>query len=461
MIQTEIKKLDEALNEAITIAGNKQIPQLFSITEMIDYIDPFLFFDQAKHIEGNRVFWASSAENFYLVGAGEAFDICSSVDRFDQTEAKFKAMLAESLIYNSYRVPGTGPIAIGGFSFDPEKEKTRMWQQFPASQFRVPAYLLTIVDGVTYLTINTVVRPEDHQKQMEFNIAKNKKMLLANNTSLPEGPVINSKIEIDPVGWKELVRRATNDIKEEKADKIVLAREMRVTFEKKANISPILSKLTKAQTNSYIFAFENSDSCFLGATPERLVRVEDQHLLSTCLAGTAPRGKNKEEDYQIGLDLLRDVKNREEHEFVVKMIRDAVTACCIDVDVPSQPVLYPLKNLQHLYTPVKARLKSEYTIIDVVKRLHPTPALGGLPKVKSLEYIRENEELDRGWYGAPIGWLDAYKNGEFAVAIRSALIQGTEASLFSGCGVVKDSDPEAEYQETNIKFTPMLSVLGG
>ena len=96
-----------------------------------------------------------------------------------------------------------------------------------------------------------------------------------------------------------------------------------------------------------------------------------------------------------------------------------------------------------------------------MKRLHPTPALGGYPKEKSLAFIREHEQLDRGWYGAPIGWIDANENGEFAVAIRSALIQGDEASLFAGCGVVKDSDPEAEYQETNIKFKPMLSVLGG
>ncbi|WP_226035852.1 isochorismate synthase [Aquibacillus saliphilus] len=461
MIQTEIKKLDEALSEAITIAKNKQTPQLFSITEMIDDIDPFLFFEQAKHIEGDRVFWASTSENFFLVGAGEAFDIRATTDRFEQTEAQFKLMLQDALIFNSYRVPGTGPIAIGGFSFDPKKEKTILWEKFHDSQFRVPAYLLTIEDGATYLTINTMVRAEDHQRQLEYSIDQHKNILLDSNATLPDGPVITNKTELDPLGWKELVGQATSHIKEEKVDKIVLAREMRVHFEKKATLSPILSKLINTQTNSYVFSFENDDDCFLGATPERLVRVENQQLLSTCLAGTAPRGNNELEDTQIGLELINDVKNREEHEFVVKMIRDAVTACCWDVDVPKEPVLYPLKHLQHLYTPVKAKLKKEYSIIDVVKRLHPTPALGGLPKDKSLLYIREYEKLDRGWYGAPIGWMDAYKNGEFAVAIRSALIQGTEASLFSGCGVVKESDPEAEYQETNIKFTPMLSVLGG
>ncbi len=133
--------------------------------------------------------------------------------------------------------------------------------------------------------------------------------------------------------------------------------------------------------------------------------------------------------------------------------------CCDAVYVPDKPVIHPFKNLQHLYTPVTARLQKGYSIFDIIEKLHPTPALGGVPREKSMTYIREHEQLDRGWYGAPVGWMDSNRNGEFAVAIRSGLVQGNIVSLFAGCGVVRDSDPEAEYEETKIKFRPMLSVL--
>ncbi|WP_407271929.1 isochorismate synthase MenF [Radiobacillus sp. PE A8.2] len=463
MIQTEVMPLNRALHDSIIIADQRQTPQLLSITEIIDTIDPFVFFEQAKLMEGNRFFWTSSSDDFYLVGAGDAKQMTvEKSNRFSLIEQQWQEIIADTIIYNPFEVPGTGPIAFGGFSFDPSKQQTHLWSKFKASQFRVPSYLLTIHEGQCYLTVNVIVRAEDHPKQLQYEIEKDKQLLLCKDTTvkMPDSPSVSSKKEIAPLQWKELVKEATKFIHEGNADKIVLAREMQVTFADAANLTPILYQLTRLQSNSFIFAYENGTDCFLGASPERLVRVQDKQLLSTCLAGTAPRGETQNEDHLIGLDLLNDEKNRAEHQFVVEMIQKAVEECCVDVDVPEKPVLYPLKNLQHLYTPVKGHIKANYSIIDVVSRLHPTPALGGLPRDKSLAFIREKELMDRGWYGAPIGWMGTQQNGEFAVAIRSALIKGKQASLFSGCGVVKDSDPEAEYQETNIKFAPMLSVLG-
>ena len=128
---------------------------------------------------------------------------------------------------------------------------------------------------------------------------------------------------------------------------------------------------------------------------------------------------------------------------------------------PSSFLILKTRDIQHLYTPVTGKAKKDTSLLLLVDRLHPTPALGGLPKEKAVEKIREVEELDRGFYGAPLGWVDYKGNGEFAVSIRSGLIQGDEASLFAGCGVVEDSNPESEYIETKIKFRPMLTALGG
>jgi menaquinone-specific isochorismate synthase len=120
-----------------------------------------------------------------------------------------------------------------------------------------------------------------------------------------------------------------------------------------------------------------------------------------------------------------------------------------------------IRDIQHLYTPVIGKCHQDTSLLLLVERLHPTPALGGLPKMGAVEKIRQVEDLDRGFYSAPLGWVDYNGDGEFAVSIRSGLIQGKEASLFAGCGVVADSDAESEYLETGLKFRPMLRAIGG
>lgn len=143
------------------------------------------------------------------------------------------------------------------------------------------------------------------------------------------------------------------------------------------------------------------------------------------------------------------------------MIRQAMEMVGTEVELPEGPQLLKLRDIQHLYTPVIAAASKEGSLLAIIEKLHPTPALGGVPTEKAIEVIRGLEILDRGLYGSPIGWLDYQGNGDFAVALRSGLIQGNEASIFAGCGVVKDSEVESEFQETKIKFRPMLSALGG
>lgn len=460
MIETKEALLESVLETAITRARIKNGVQLVSFTKNILETSPLIFFEAGKTFK-NRTFWTSTSEDFYLVGIGSVYQIKANKNRFQKTEDQWYGLLADAIIHNPYQMPGTGLLALGGMAFDPRKNKTELWKNFNHSTFTIPEYMLTKDGNSHYLTVNKHVGQDDDPEQLADEIKKTEIKLLYSGKSLPNGIGIRAKREIAPDQWKDIVQCATDDIKKNKAEKIVLAREIRLKLTKEAEIAAILEKLIATQTNSYVFALEHGKDCFAGATPERLVKLENQHLLSTCLAGTAPKGKTKKDDERLRHELLHDEKNRKEHYFVVKMIKDAIQSYCTDIEIPDQPVVYSLKNLHHLYTPVTARLREGYSIFDIIAQLHPTPALGGVPREKSLQFIRDHELLDRGWYGAPVGWLDSNRNGEFAVAIRSGLFQGDEASLFAGCGVVKDSDPEMEYEETNIKFLPMLSVLEG
>jgi menaquinone-specific isochorismate synthase len=143
------------------------------------------------------------------------------------------------------------------------------------------------------------------------------------------------------------------------------------------------------------------------------------------------------------------------------MIKQLMDKVCLDVHSPSQPSLYKAKYIQHLYTPVVGRSNGRFTLLRMVENFHPTPALGGYPREYALPLIRNTENFDRGWYASPVGWMDHLGQGEFSVGIRSALLQGNEAYLYAGCGIVNASDPLNEYKETQIKFRTMLSVLGG
>ncbi|RYG74518.1 isochorismate synthase [Lentibacillus lipolyticus] len=462
MIEVKSKSFESLLSEAITKAKtNNHNVQLISVTEEIKEMDPVHFFASSGKLAMDRVFWTSTAEQFAIAGVGSAWKMDAEENPTEIIETCWQQLLDEAIVHNPFKKPGTGLVALGGMSFDSSVRKSALWNNFSHCSFQVPIFLLTKSDSRYFLTVNLQVRADDNVNELNRWVEQTKEIVMNSKERLPDSPGVRMQQEIAPEQWKDMVKHAADTIKAQDAEKIVLARELRVTLKQDASVATILKNLQAAQPDSYVFAVERDGDCFVGASPERLVKQDNEQLFSVCLAGTAPRGKTDTEDYDIAQQLLHDDKNRSEHDFVVKMIRQSMEACCHAVYVPEKPVIRPLKNLQHLYTPVTARLRKGYSIFDIMEKLHPTPALGGVPKGKSMTYIREHEQLDRGWYGAPVGWLDSNRNGDFAVAIRSGLVRGDKVSLFAGCGVVRDSDPEAEYEETKIKFRPMLSVLEG
>jgi len=257
------------------------------------------------------------------------------------------------------------------------------------------------------------------------------------------------------------VAAVVRDVGRGAIEKLVLARRLRARVLGPLDPAAVIRRLRAEYGGCTVFAFSRGESCFLGATPERLVQLESGVVRADCLAGSTARGANDDEDQALGEALFADQKERHEHALVVRALRDALGPLCSSLSVPATPNLLSMPNVQHLHTPVEGEVNGERHVLELVERLHPTPAAGGLPTRAALPLIRSYEKFDRGWYSGPVGWVDGRGGGEFVVAIRSALLGGNQAHLYAGCGIVAGSDPEREYEESCLKLRPMLWALNG
>ncbi|ADI25660.1 isochorismate synthase MenF [Geobacillus sp. C56-T3] len=428
-----------------------------SWTEPWEGVDPVSFFMQGPSCGfRERFFWADRTGGTILVGLGSVYAIETEKadSRFDDVEAGRRRWEKEMEPYGAADAP---PLLFGGFSFDPYRPGTDMWRGFPAGKLVAPAALLAVRNGKTTLTVTV---PTDKRGRDWERVGRLLERISDPMAAPKRLPRLVSDEEEEKERWLAAVREAIASIRAGALDKVVLARARRLAFAKTVDAAAVLQRLREQQPFAYIFAFEQDGRCFIGASPEQLVQKEGKMCRSVCLAGSVRRGAAMEEDERLGAWLRADRKNNEEHQFVVQMIGRLFSSVCETVEMPPAPQLLKLPHIQHLCTPVVGRGCRERSVLRLVEMMHPTPALGGTPRDRALEVIRALEPLDRGWYAAPIGWVDGEGNGEWAVAIRSALLVGKEAVLFAGCGIVADSDPNSEYEETNVKMAPMLSALG-
>ena len=430
-----------------------------SVTEL-PTIDPVAFYAyEAPKFTGRRFFWSEPEGGMTIVGLGRVITVepPDAGLRFQEIEREWR-QIAGGAVVTEGAPACAGPLFFGGFSFDPMKRRTDLWKQFPHTRFVVPELMLTVKDEQTWLTVNRLISPGEEiggATAMEPPLFTFSDSFL--NTTHTSKNII--KEEIDPSGWMKSVEEAARSVRGGELGKIVLARELRLYADQPFDVTNVLERLCRVHTNTFVFALEQGDDCLIGATPERLIRSRDGRFLTMCLAGSIARGGSDKEDAALGETLFNDKKNLHEHALAVRMISDTMRRLCENIEMPDGPILYKLRDIQHLFTPVIGQAKEGVSILRVLEELHPTPALGGWPQKAAVEAIRALETLDRGWYAAPIGWMNRTMDGEFAAAIRSALLQGKEASLFAGCGIMGDSEPESEYQESALKFRPMLTAL--
>ena len=437
--------------------------QFYTETIEVSRMSALAFFEAGENEhKGKRMFWQNREKTFTMVGLGHAhlLEALNPHGRFEEVKNEWKSLCKQ--IVNEE--PEVQPILFGGFSFDPLNRTQSVWTNFPQAYFAVPSFQLVIKDDRAYVSIHLVTKKTDSFKEFEALRKERDRLIHAAQVSelkKYEKPLVVKRTEIKRDDYLASIQKVTDVIKAKQAEKVVISRALKLEFAKPLSAASALYQASEEQPESFLFGLEAGSQFFFGATPERLVKVKDRQALSTCLAGSIPRGRTVERDTQLGEELLNDKKNRSEHPYVVSMISKVFGIHTTQVTVPKSPKLMKIRDIQHLYTPVEGELVPGSTLLDLVRDLHPTPALGGEPKQEAMSLIRQYETMNRGFYAAPIGWIDAKGNGEFAVAIRSALLSGKEAYLYAGGGIVEDSEPASEYDETWVKFRPMLRALGG
>jgi salicylate biosynthesis isochorismate synthase len=257
------------------------------------------------------------------------------------------------------------------------------------------------------------------------------------------------------------VARAVERIHAGELEKVVLAREVVVEAPRAHDPAAIYGALREQFASCFCFCCGSPEAAFLGASPELLVRRSGAGAATVALAGSTRRSADPAVDDHLGQQLMRSAKDRREHEIVVRRIERALRGQSVWVEAAPEPGLVKVANIQHLATPIRAQLSQPRSAIELAGLLHPTPAVGGEPRDRALTAIEELEELDRGWYAGPVGWMDAAEDGEFCVAIRSALLRDRAGHLFAGNGIVADSEPEPELAETEVKLGALLPLLAG
>ena len=448
--------------------------KLVSISIGVEALDPLAVLESIFE-PGEQHFYAERPSLETAIAGAEAVlsKDARGRGRFAEVQRFVDETLAHTIAVGEVNAPFGGPHFFAAFAFRDEVESEEV---FPAARVFVPRWQVARAGGRTTAVANFLVEPEAelsaiaekvwraHGKFRRFEYGEEgarerggASVAEAKGWRGRETPPYIAQDEGDYGGG---VGRALGRIEAGEFQKIVLARTRTVRAEEALHPLRMLNGLRQRFPDCYAFSVANGrGQSFIGATPERLARVSKGILETEALAGSAPRGATASEDAQRGGALLRSEKDRREQKLVLDSICRRLAPLGVTLECPSEPVLKKLANVQHLHTPVQATLPGGVRLLDVIERLHPTPAVGGSPRETALARMRELEGFSRGLYAGALGWLNARSGGEFFVGLRSALVNGNEARLFAGAGIVAGSDPEAELAETELKFRALARAL--
>lgn len=451
--------------------------RLIAATVPIRPIDPIALYSAAVEAGEQGALLTRAADGTSFVGIGVAWSIGpAGADRFRFAEAAWQALLADARLTGG-RSGGAGdgtagaggPVLLGGLGFSgrvPDADDP--WGLFGASSLVLPALLVAMTPTGAWLTGSLLrdVEPAGAERlEATFErLAARARDLTPNAGGIAARPV-SAPLRIvreqpDAEAWEHLVGLFAGAVGRGRLDKVVLARRVDIVSPLEFDVPNALRRLALSAPESTIYAFRRAGRTFLGATPERLVRTEGRRFWSAAIAGTVARGADAAGDAALAAEVLASEKEREEHGVVVATLREQLEPITSELRISETPRVMVLRHVQHLVSDVEGTLRERVGLLQLAERLHPTPAVGGAPRDLALALIDEHEGFDRGWYAGPIGWLGADGDGELLVALRCGIIERNHATLFAGCGIVADSEPDREWDESTIKLRAVASALG-
>ena len=353
----------------------------------------------------------------------------------------------------------------GGFSFRDDHVPRDFWAAYPCARFVLPDLELEHDGETARLTTQDLVAPGEDvatvRSQLRARLDHTLKGVAGASRNADRRTVHPAaRLRSGRLSWRRAIEEILAAIRDGSMEKAVLARILDVSTMGAIDPVDVLEHLRRENADAHVFLFEPAaGSPIVGATPEALALVRGDRFSATAVAGSVSRGETGEEQRALARQLLSSAKDRVEHAFTVKDIIARLKPLSRTVEAETEPHVLTLARIQHLETRIRAVLRPGVSVLELVAALHPTPAVCGLPRDAALDLLARNEPFERGWYAGPVGWFDTRGDGVFVPALRTAVARSTTWRLFAGAGIVPGSDPGEEWDETGIKFEPVLRAL--
>jgi len=463
----------------LLVAGKQQsiakdCPQIVSISQEIKRIEPLAVLQAIGKPDELQFYFERTTKNEAIAAIGVATSIkYEGSNRFQKAQQFIESRLNQAIINGNLNLPFAGPHFFCNFTFFEDKLANE--SPFPSSTIFLPRWQVSCSKNHCVLVANIEINAQVNLEFLLESLCSQIKIInlsgrrIAQITEKERNKFIQQETQ-NAEQFKLSVGSALELIQANQLRKIVLANAIDVVSTLPFNLVSSLDNLRKRYPDCYVFSTSNGKGQnFIGASPERLISIRNHKLETDALAGSAPRAITALEDAKFANRLLSSDKERREHQFVLDFIVERLSELGLNPQMLPMPQLLQLSNIQHLWTPIQAEINTNIHPLEIVAKLHPTPAVAGVPTKIAQEQILALETFDRSLYAAPLGWVDYQGNCEFIVGIRSALIESEKQSqtaaniysarLYAGAGIVAGSDPNKELAEVQLKLQALLKAL--
>jgi menaquinone-specific isochorismate synthase len=419
---------------------------------------------------GGFAFWARPELHEARLALGRAAGLATSGEtRLAEACALFRIWRA-GWVHDDAHGTGATPRAWAAFAFDPDDAMRgngamgQDWAGFPNTLIEAPALLAQCKDARVTFTFTCRGEDLDSPDAVLSAWIEHAHTVIESDAAVGDSPAFPNRltnVAAMPAAdaWRALAGEACDAVRDGALHKVVLARRVTLRGQRPFDVARVIEALSYRYPACTQIAWRDGAATLVAASPETLVTVRGGAVRSDAIAGTTRRSADAAQDRHLEQTLFDCAKSRHEHALVVGHVADALAGHCSGVRMPARPELLSLRFVHHLKTPVHGRLRADRTLLDLLQNLHPTPAVCGTPTIAALAWLRAHEPFPRGWYSGAAGWVTPAGEGEFQVLLRCALLDGHQAHLFAGAGIVADSDPRAEFEETELKLETMRDAL--